>query len=355
MKNKYKTDLSKLDLSNHNNLNTNELTQLFHSHFIKTYNTHAPLKVLSIKASKTRLKPWLTTAILKSISIKRKLLSQYNRKKDPSLLTTVKIYRKQLKKLIRINKKNFYRKYFTENVKNIKKSWKQINHILHRNKSNQVTSQLLINNTLTSNKKHMANAFNKYFTNVAIDLSKKISKPNNSFQDYLKNPNEHSIFLTETTQHEISTIINSLNNSSASDIYGITTKFVKIANPSICPNLSIIFNSSIHQGIFPQIFKLTKVIPLFKSNSPLSVSNYRPISLLPILSKVFERLMYNRLLSFIGKNNILTPNQFGFQTKKSTELAVNEICTNIKNTYENKETAFCIFLDFAKAFDTVNH
>ena len=65
--------------------------------------------------------------------------------------------------------------------------------------------------------------------------------------------------------------------------------------------------------------------------------------------------MYNRLISFINKYNIITPNQYGFQAQKSTELAINEICNNINKTFENKESAFCIFLDFAKAFDTVNH
>ena len=65
--------------------------------------------------------------------------------------------------------------------------------------------------------------------------------------------------------------------------------------------------------------------------------------------------MYNRLNYFISKHHILSPNQFGFQADKSTELAINETCNNIINIFEKKETAFCTFLDFAKAFETVNH
>ena len=194
-----------------------------------------------------------------------------------------------------------------------------------------------------------------YITNIASNLNKKIPKTTTLFQDYLGDPNMHSLFLNETSPHEIFLIICSLKDSKSSDIFGITTKFVKLANQAIVSNLSILFNQSIKEGIFPQLFKLAKVIPLFKANSPLTVSNYRPISLLPIFSKIFERLMYNRLISFINKYQILTPNQYGFQKNKSTELAVNEICSHIKNTFENKESAFCIFLDFAKAFDTVNH
>ena len=101
--------------------------------------------------------------------------------------------------------------------------------------------------------------------------------------------------------------------------------------------------------------KLAKVIPIHKADSKYIVTNYRPISLLPIFSKIFEKLMYKRVMEFITKNNILIPSQFGFQKNKSTELAVNAIINNIINSFDIKETSYCIFLDFAKAFDTVNH
>ena len=101
--------------------------------------------------------------------------------------------------------------------------------------------------------------------------------------------------------------------------------------------------------------KVAKVIPIYKGNSRQFVSNYRPISLLPIFSKIFEKLMYNRLIKFISKSEIIIPDQFGFQKNKSTEMAVNAITNQIINSFENKESAYCIFLDFAKAFDTVNH
>ena len=117
----------------------------------------------------------------------------------------------------------------------------------------------------------------------------------------------------------------------------------------------ILFNQSISQGVFPQPLKNAKVIPCHKGDSILEMSNYRPISLLPIFSKVFEKLMYTRVISFIKKHNILFENQFGFQSNMCTEFAVNSLINNITKCLENKETGICIFLDFAKAFDTVNH
>ena len=87
----------------------------------------------------------------------------------------------------------------------------------------------------------------------------------------------------------------------------------------------------------------------------MDCKNYRPISVLPIFSKMMERLMYNRLLSFIKKHDILYEHQYGFQAGKSTELAINSLLGNITEAFEEKKRIICIFLDFSKAFDTVNH
>ena len=101
----------------------------------------------------------------------------------------------------------------------------------------------------------------------------------------------------------------------------------------------VIFNKSIIEGIFPESMKTAKIIPLHKGDSTLLVTvSYRPISLLPIFSKIFERLIYNRLMSFVKKHKILAENQFGFQKNKSTKLAVNSIISHIINSFENRES-----------------
>ena len=104
------------------------------------------------------------------------------------------------------------------------------------------------------------------------------------------------------------TEINNLDAKKSGDIYGISPKFVKIAATRITLPLTIIFNKSIREGYFPEKLKTAKIIPLHKGGSALTISNYRPISLLPIFSKIFERLMYNRLTKFISDNKLLTPN-----------------------------------------------
>ena len=124
---------------------------------------------------------------------------------------------------------------------------------------------------------------------------------------------------------------------------------------AIAKIIAMLFNKSLNQGIFPSALKFAKVVPIHKGDSLFEVSNYRPISLLPTVSKIFEKLMYSRLINFINKHEILYNKQFGFQKNMSTEYAVNTVVTNIINCLEKKEQGFCIFLDFAKAFDTVNH
>ena len=116
-------------------------------------------------------------------------------------------------------------------------------------------------------------------------------------------------------------------------MYMISPKYVKYANTAIA-QLMIIFNRSLMEGTFPETMKTTKVIPIYKGGSVLQVSNYRSISLLPIFSKIFERLMYYRLIDFVEKHNILTQTQFGFQNSKSTELAIASITSQITNSYD---------------------
>ena len=201
----------------------------------------------------------------------------------------------------------------------------------------------------------MANKFNNFFLNIADKLNEKIINKNSRYQDYLRNPNRSSFSLKETEPGELIKIINSLDSKKSGDYYHISPSDVKNNSQAVAQCLTIIFNKCMVEGHFPDALKLAKVIPLHKGDSVLTVSNYRPISLLPIFSKIFERLIYNQLIDFINKNKILDDLQFGFQKNKSTEHAISSIVNNINSDSALKKSFYCIFLDFSKAFDTVNH
>ena len=226
--------------------------------------------------------------------------------------------------------RDHYQKFFKENFRNSRKIWMGINTLLNRHKKQQNTIYLEDNGFISDPTK-VANKFNDYFLNVADKISAKIENKNSKPQDYLKNPNKSKFSLKETTPDEIIKITNQLDSKKSGDIYNISPEIVKLSDKIVAESLSIIFNRCIKEGHFPDVLKIAKVIPIHKGDSILSVSNYRPISLLPIFSKIMERLIYNQLIEFIEKHKILSELQFGFQKNKSTEHAISSIISNITN------------------------
>ena len=116
-----------------------------------------------------------------------------------------------------------------------------------------------------------------------------------------------------------------------------------------------ICNCSLRSGIFPNKLKIAKVLPLFKSGDPQIVSNFRPVSVLTALSKIIEKIVYNRLIIYLEENAFLTPAQFGFRKSRSTESAISTLTNDVYKAFDKREFTLSVCLDFSKAFDTVNH
>ena len=144
-----------------------------------------------------------------------------------------------------------------------------------------------------------------------------------------------------------------MNENKAS--LNIPNKLIKIASSQLAIPFSYIYNQSIRMGIVPDLFKISRITPIYKSGVLTDPNNYRPISILSPFSKTLERIVYNQLLHFLEKNNILLEHQFGFRKGYSTEQAILEITENLNNAIDNKLITCGLFLDFSKAFDTVNH
>ena len=157
-----------------------------------------------------------------------------------------------------------------------------------------------------------------------------------------------------TADEVIQTTIN-LKNSKGIGLDGFSVPVIKQVISSISTPLSAIFNKSLQSGIFPQKLKIAKVIPVFKADDRMLISNYRPISILPVFSKILEKIMYSRLQKFIDQQKILCANQYGFREKHSTYLALLNIIDYITEQLDSKTFTIGIFIDLSKAFDTIDH
>ena len=165
----------------------------------------------------------------------------------------------------------------------------------------------------------------------------------------------NSFLLSPTSPSEISSTVSSLRNSKSEGFDGLCISPIKASIHILASPLSYICNLSFSTAIFPDKLKTAKVFPVFKSDDITHFSNYRPISILPCLSKVLEKLFYSRLYTFITKFNIFNHHQYGFRQHYSTYMAVLELINNIYQGFENNEFTVGIFVDLKKAFDTVNH
>ena len=164
-----------------------------------------------------------------------------------------------------------------------------------------------------------------------------------------------TIFISPTNSAEVEGIITQLKNKKSVGPYSIPCNLLKMLCHSVSPILVTLINESFSSGIFPDKLKIAKVITLHKKGSTDNPSNFRPISLLSIFSKIFEKVMHKRLSEFLGKNIVLYLLQFGFRSKHSTSHTLISMTEKIRNTIDNGNYGCGIFIDLKKAFDTVNH
>ena len=233
--------------------------------------------------------------------------------------------------------------------------WRGIKKIISSNNSNHTfPTALTANNETITNPSDITNAINNYFAKVAINIQSSIRFSKKKYYDYLPPLNIESFFLTPTDSTEVSNIIFSLNQNKSDGPNSIPIKILKLLNKDIYDQLAMLFHQSFSSGIFPSSLKTSKIIPVYKKGSKLECSNYRPISLLSNIDKILERIMYNRLYNFLGKKEIMFSLQFCFRQKYSTTHALIHLTDKIRHKIDKGNYACGIFVDFQKAFDTVD-
>ena len=317
---------------------------------------HIPLKQLSKKDSKLKTKPWITSAIRISIKIKNNLYKKFLKTKSSYYQTKFKVYRNKLNHLIKISKRNYYNNYFSIHLNDGKRIWKGIKQIIRTTPQERLAiNRIVLNDIEITDQTSIVNAFNNYFVNIGSDLASAIPSVLNSAYEWMSPPPRDSFFLSPITPDEIETEISNLKIGKAAGPFSIPVSILKILKGALSEPLQIIFNASFLTGIVPERFKLARVIPVFKKGSQASLNNYRPISLLSIFNKLLEKFVFNRLSNYLEKRHLIYSKQFGFRSHHSTVHAVLSIIDKVQKAIEDREYSCGIFLDFSKAFDTVNH
>ena len=194
-----------------------------------------------------------------------------------------------------------------------------------------------------------------FFTNIGESLASKIPSTTRSPMSYLTHIYHKTIFLRPVSKNELILIMKQLKSNTSAGYDDLSPKVLQYGHQLLIDPLKHLVNLSLSQGIFPDELKIAKVLPLFKGGNQAVFNNYRPISILCSLSKIFERIFYNRLFEFLKQEDILYDKQFGFRKAHSTDMALTLLLDQISHAMEQGEYVLGVFLDFSKAFDTVNH
>ena len=354
-----KTTLENYDWTEmYNIVDINEAYSYFSQTLNNIINTIAPVKIKTIPYKRIIREPWMTTGLLKSSTTVDKLYKLcINKPPDHPAQQKFRQYRNNYNRLKRKAKQNYYHELFLQYKHNIKKTWGVIRTLISKNKDKpNISNSFKLETYETDDPKIIANGFCEFFTNVGANLSAKIAEPNLQYDTYLKQchvATTNNFFMMPTDPLEIESTIRLLKPKKSAGNDHISSWLLKKLNYHISYPLCYLINKSFEHGIVPDGLKIAKVIPIYKSKEKDLFKNYRPISLLPSISKIFEKIAYKRLYNFMRP--FLYKSQYGFRTDHSTINAITELHTDVLEAFDYNKITLATFLDLSKAFDTIDH
>ena len=267
-----------------------------------------------------------------------------------------KTLKNQIVNICRESEKLHFQNFFLINANNIRNTWIGVNKIINiNNKSNNAPFSLIVNNKWSTDPLHIPNEFNEYFSTVADYIQAKFYHTGSDYSQYLTNMNNFSFFIKPNDELEIIDTINNLKSNKASRLYSIQHKILHLIKLNIADPLTKLINFSLKTALYFDQLKVSKDVSVYKNGDILDSSNCRPISLLSNINKVDEKLMYERLYSFLSIHNCVYFNLLGFTKNHSTIHALIGHSEHIHDALDKNNTACGIFIDLQKAFDTVQH
>ena len=351
-KNKFLSDLEQMPWSNVDLCSDpNDMWHEWKQIFVSCMDKHAPRKLKRI--SKKRA-PWITKGLLHKMHrrdlIKKKAISS----NDHDMWEQFKCARNQANNAIKQAKK----RYFSDNLKtskgNPRKTWNLINELTSRNtsKSSNIL-EIQVDNTTISTPGDME-AFNDHFTNIGQVLAQEVPAAEVNPEFYLSHTDKAFCLKTPSLDVVIN-LLRNIDEKKATGLDMIPSKLLKMAASIVAPSLTAIFTKSIITGVYPTEWKMARVTPVFKKGVKSNLNNYRPISVIPVVSKVFEKIVYDQLYQYLNDNQLLSSCQSGFRSLHSTLTALLEATNSWSVNIDNGFLNGVVFIDLKKAFDTIDH
>ena len=240
-------------------------------------------------------------------------------------------YNKLLKNNIKLTNKMYHFSCFEKCKNDIKSTWSNIKDIVNKKTSTtSISERFNFTNHCTEDKQIIADRFNTYFTNIGVTFSNKIKNSRTkTLKLYLDKPSETNFNFTPVTETAVKNIIKQLKGRSSEGADGLSVKLLKSIKNIIVKSLTLITNQCIGTGVFPDKLKIAKVVPLYKKDDKTPIETYRPVSILPAISKVIEKSMFRQIYEYFTINYLFYKGQYGFRQKHSTEFAAYELLDRV--------------------------
>ena len=329
-----------------------EAWSLFKSLFITVSDVHAPY---ISKRTKTAQPKWLTPDIKSLMQVRDDTKARARRTGESKDWEDYKAKRNYVNKRVRLAKASYCQQKLEENLTDSKKLWATIKEVLPK-KTQAVTKSLRWEGKHILDLPNIANCLNKFFVTVGNKLAEKFKHQ----ATVPTCPARYKELKTTFNFKQISEVgvyekLRGLHSNKATGLDRIHARLLKVAAPSICKPLTHIFNLSLSSGNIPTDWKMARVTPLHKGGDTEDPNNYRPISVLPVIMKAFEREVHTQFVEYLHQHNILSTQQSGFRTGHSTTTTLLDAKDYVLHNMDRGNLVGAVFLDLKKAFDTVHH
>ena len=347
-----KLPTSQFDLNNANNFYA-QFFSIISTEYDKIFQVRNKSIGMSFKFS-----DWATTGIRKSRERLFELYEIRNYRNSDKFNDYVKNYSKTFKQVCLTAKANHISNKIKTADNKIKAVWNIINN--ETGKIKQRDSNFVLNSDKgpISSNIEVAQEFENFFANIPIKTTAPLNSSASLSASLLEKYVEACDAEFKFKHVDVNTIIKAFREikvKGTEDLWGMSVKVCSSVIDTLAPYLAFIFNTCVDEGVFPDLMKYSKVIPLFKTGDKGDPSNFRPVSILPVLSKIFEKIILNQLLSHFNINCLLHNQQFGFTKGRSTTDAGVALIKHIFSAWEDSCDAIGVFCDLSKAFDCVHH